>query len=131
MKRKLVAAILAFIGAVHRIAAELDGQSLVVAGALSSDPETARSSAAAWGLARGYDTYAEMAQAEAARSDGIEFVIVATPNHLHLPVASAFLRHGIHVICDNARFVASIPGFLPVPEEPTTPVQVVIGCVHD
>ena len=91
----------AFIGAVHRIAAELDGQSTVVAGALSSDPATARASAAAWGLARSYDTYQEMARAEAARSDGIEYVIVATPNHLHLPVARAFIECGIHVICDK------------------------------
>jgi predicted dehydrogenase len=91
----------AFIGAVHRIAAELDAQALVVAGALSSNPETARSSAAAWGLERSYDSYEQMAQAEAARADGIAFVIIATPNHLHLPVARAFLERGIHVICDK------------------------------
>jgi predicted dehydrogenase len=91
----------AFIGAVHRIAAELDARSLVVAGALSADPAVARASAQAWGLQRSYDSFEAMARAEAAHDDGVEFVIVATPNHLHLPVARAFLERGIHVICDK------------------------------
>lgn len=90
-----------FIGAIHRIAAELDGQAMVVAGAMSSDEAIARESAAAWYLERSYNRFEEMAQAEAARPDGIEFVIVATPNHLHAPVATAFLQSGIHVICDK------------------------------
>ncbi len=91
----------AFIGAVHRIAAELDGGARIVAGAMSSRPETAHASAAAWGLERSYDSFDAMANAEAARDDGIDFVIVATPNHLHLPVARVFLEAGIHVICDK------------------------------
>lgn len=91
----------AFIGAVHRIAAELDSDAFVVAGALSSDPERARASAADWRLARCYTDYTAMAREEATRDDGIDFVIVATPNHLHYPVASAFLDAGIHVICDK------------------------------
>jgi predicted dehydrogenase len=91
----------AFIGSVHRIAAELDGQAIVVAGAMSSDPNTARSSAAAWGLERSYDSYDAMATAEAAHPEGIDFVIIATPNHLHYPVARAFLAAGIHVACDK------------------------------
>jgi predicted dehydrogenase len=91
----------AFIGAVHRIAAQLDSEALVVAGALSSDPETAAASAADWRLDRSYASYEEMARAEAARADGIDFVIIATPNHLHLPVARAFLKAGIHVMCDK------------------------------
>ena len=90
----------AFIGAVHRMAAELDGQALVVAGALSSDPQVARASAADWLLERAYTSYEEMARAEAA-ARGIDFVIVATPNHLHFPVARAFLAAGIHVVCDK------------------------------
>jgi predicted dehydrogenase len=91
----------AFIGAVHRLAAELDARSQVIAGALSSNPALALASAQAWGLERSYGSYQDMAQAEATRADGIEFVIIATPNHLHLPVARAFLERGIHVICDK------------------------------
>jgi predicted dehydrogenase len=98
----------AFIGSVHRIAAELDAQALVVAGAMSADPQTARDSAAAWNLERSYDSYNEMARAEAARRDGIDFVIIATPNHMHLPMAKAFLEAGIHVICDKP-LTATLP----------------------
>jgi predicted dehydrogenase len=98
----------AFIGSVHRIAAELDAQALVVAGAMSADALTARDSAAAWNLERSYDSYHDMARAEAARQDGIDFVIIAAPNHLHLPMARAFLEAGIHVICDKP-LTATLP----------------------
>jgi predicted dehydrogenase len=91
----------AFIGSVHRIAAELDGQALVVAGAMSSDPAKAKSSADAWFLDRSYDSFQKMATAEIARPDGIDFVIIATPNHMHFPVAKAFLEAGINVVCDK------------------------------
>jgi len=91
----------AFIGAVHRIAVELDGQALLVAGALSADAATARASAADWFLERAYASYTDMAAAEAAAADGIDFVIIATPNDLHFPVARAFLEAGIHVVCDK------------------------------
>jgi predicted dehydrogenase len=90
-----------FIGMVHRIAVQLDGQATLLAGALSSNPENARDSAAAWNLARSYDSYIAMAQAEARLSDGIDFVIVATPNHLHYAVARAFLEAGIPVVCEK------------------------------
>lgn len=93
----------AFIGAVHRLAARMDNHYELLAAALSADPANARSSALALGLdpARAYEDYARMAQAEAARSDGIEVVAITTPNHLHAPVARAFLEAGIHVICDK------------------------------
>jgi len=91
----------AFIGAIHRMAAELDGQALVVAGAMSSDPHTAQLSAKDWLLERSYSSYEEMARVEAERADGIDFVIVATPNDLHVPVAKVFLAAGIPVICDK------------------------------
>ena len=91
----------AFIGAVHRIAARMDGHFRLVAGALSSDPARAEASARALGLDRSYADFHEMAQAEAARPDGIRAVSVVTPNHLHAPVAVAFLDAGIHVICDK------------------------------
>jgi predicted dehydrogenase len=91
----------AFIGSVHRIAAELDGQAQVVAGAMSSHPEIARESAAAWFLERAYTSYQDMAASEADDKSGIDFVIIATPNDLHFPVAKTFLAAGIHVICDK------------------------------
>jgi len=91
----------AFIGAVHRIAARMDGQFELVAGALSSDPARACASAVVLGLPRSYDGFAEMAEAEALREDGIEAVAIVTPNHVHAAPAVAFLRAGIHVICDK------------------------------
>ncbi|WOI58178.1 Gfo/Idh/MocA family oxidoreductase [Palleronia sp. LCG004] len=93
----------AFIGDVHRIASRIDGDFTLVAGALSSTAAKAEESAAALGIApdRTYSDWAEMAKAEAAREDGIEAVAICTPNHLHVPVAKAFLAEGIHVICDK------------------------------
>lgn len=93
----------AFIGAVHRIAARLDDRYELVAGALSSDPARAKASAAGLFIApdRAYGDYATMARAEAARADGIDAVAIVTPNHLHFPVAKAFLEAGINVICDK------------------------------
>lgn len=93
----------AFIGAVHRIAARLDDRYELVAGALSSDPARARASAAALRIApeRAYASFAEMAAKEAGRDDRIDVVAIVTPNHLHHPVAKAFLEAGIHVICDK------------------------------
>ena len=90
-----------FIGAIHRIAAEMDGRARVVAGAMSSDPAVARTSADAWFLERSYPSFEEMARKEAELADGIDFVILATPNNLHYPAARAFLAAGIHVVCDK------------------------------
>jgi len=93
----------AFIGGVHRIAARLDDHYQLVAGALASTAPKAKRSGRALGLAddRSYGDFATMATAEAARADGIEVVAIVTPNHLHVPVAEAFLNAGIHVICDK------------------------------
>src|ERR1700727_2642470 len=93
----------AFIGAVHRMAMRLDDLIELKAGALSSDAENARASGADIGLAadRSYSDYREIAAREAARPDGIEAVVIVTPNHLHFPVAKAFLEAGIDVICDK------------------------------
>lgn len=93
----------AFIGGVHRIAARLDGEFDLVAGALSSTPERARESGAALGLdpARCYADFDQMAQAESTRPDGIRAVAIVTPNHMHAAPAMAFLKRGIHVICDK------------------------------
>jgi predicted dehydrogenase len=95
----------AFIGAVHRMAACLDGQIELVGGAFSSHPETARRSGKALFLPaeRTYASYAEMFAAERARPDGdrMDFVSIVTPNHLHFPVAQAALAAGLHVVCDK------------------------------
>jgi predicted dehydrogenase len=93
----------AFIGAVHRMAARLEGRYELVAGAFSSDPQRARAAACEVGVAaqRAYESYIEMARLERARADGIEAVVIATPNHLHYPIAKAFLEAGVHVICDK------------------------------
>ena len=93
----------AFIGAVHRIASRIDDHYELVAGALSSTPEKARRSGQALGLAadRIYDDYESMAKAEAKRADGIEAVAIVTPNNVHAGPTYAFLKAGIHVICDK------------------------------
>lgn len=93
----------AFIGYVHRIAARLDGDYDLVAGALSSRPEVARESGRNLGLAedRIYTSYEEMAEKESARPDGIQAVSIVTPNHMHFGPAKTFLEAGIHVICDK------------------------------
>jgi predicted dehydrogenase len=93
----------AFIGAVHRIAARIDDKYEFVAGALSSEAKRSIVSGAELGLAkdRCYTDYKTMAKAEAKRADGIEAVSIVTPNHMHFPVAKAFIEVGIHVICDK------------------------------
>lgn len=93
----------AFIGAVHRLAARMDDHYSLVAGALSSQKKRAVASALELGIAkdRAYGSYEEMAAKESARPDGIEAVSIVTPNHMHFPVAKAFLKAGIHIICDK------------------------------
>jgi predicted dehydrogenase len=93
----------AFIGAVHRMASRLDDEYELVAGALSADSKKAIASGKELGLAadRIYADFKAMAKAEAARPDGIEVVAIVTPNHMHVPVAKAFIEAGIHVICDK------------------------------
>jgi predicted dehydrogenase len=93
----------AFIGAVHRMAMRLDDLIELKAGALSSDTENAQLSGADLSLAsdRIYSDYRQMAAREAARVDGVEAVVIVTPNHLHFPIAKTFLEAGIDVICDK------------------------------
>jgi predicted dehydrogenase len=95
----------AFIGAVHRIAAQMDGQAELVAGAFSASATRSRASGADLYLdpARVYDSYAAMAKAEARRpaDERLDFVVVITPNHQHFPAAKLFLEHGFNVVCDK------------------------------
>ena len=95
----------AFIGAVHRIAARLDGLIDLVAGSFSSDPTRSQSTAAMLGIdpARCYDTYQDMFQEEAKLADNqrIDFVVIVTPNHLHFPIAKLAIESGFHVLSDK------------------------------
>jgi predicted dehydrogenase len=93
----------AFIGPVHRIAAELDGKMEMVAGAFSQSPERSREAGVAFKIdpARAYPSYQAMIDAERNRDDGIDFVVITTPNHLHLPIARAALEAGIPVMSDK------------------------------
>lgn len=93
----------AFIGAVHRIAARMDDRYQLVAGALSSKADLAKASAGDLHIApdRAYTSYEEMIRAEKNRADGIQAVVIVTPNHLHFPVAKACIEAGLDVICDK------------------------------
>ena len=95
----------AFIGAVHRMAAALDGHIELVCGAFSSDPERSRASGADLYLPanRVYGDYHEMMAAEAKLPAGerMDFVSIVTPNHVHFPVARAALEAGFHVMSDK------------------------------
>lgn len=92
-----------FIGGIHRIAAELDREIELVAGAFSSDAGRSAQAGAAYRIdpARAYPDMATMLRAEAARPDGIDFVTIATPNRHHLPAARAALEAGIAVMSDK------------------------------
>jgi predicted dehydrogenase len=95
----------AFIGAVHRIAAIMDGRAELVAGAFSSDATRSRDSGADLFLdpSRVYGSYLEMAAKEKAMPADrrLDFVIIVTPNHQHFPPAKAFLEAGFNVVCDK------------------------------
>lgn len=95
----------AFIGAVHRLAANLDGQIELVAGAFSADPQNSQITGEQLFLnpRRVYPSYEAMAKGEAALppEERIDFVSIVTPNFLHAPVATTFLKAGFHVVCDK------------------------------
>ena len=96
----------AFIGAVHRMAAELDGRIQLTCGAFSSDPaKSRRAGVDLYGIepARSYGTYQELMAEEAQRPAGerMDFVAIATPNDTHFPIAQAALNAGFHVMCDK------------------------------
>lgn len=95
----------AFIGEIHRMAANLDGDIELVCGAFSSDPERSRRSGEALHLPaeRVYEDYHAMLEGEAALpvQQRMQFVAIVTPNHLHFPVAESALRAGFHVLSDK------------------------------
>ena len=95
----------AFIGGVHRRAANLDGQIELVAGAFSSDPKKSKLSGKDFFLtpSRVYGSYQEMAEKEALLPPGerIDFVSIVVQNYLHFDVAKTFLKAGFNVVCDK------------------------------
>lgn len=93
----------AFIGPVHRMAAELDGGIELVAGAFSHVPQRSLAAAEMYRIdpIRAYENYQVMLERERSRSDAIDFVAIVTPNALHLPVAQAALRAGFPVMSDK------------------------------
>jgi len=93
----------AFIGGVHRMAARIDDQWELVAGAFQSDPDQSVAFGRELGLEsdRCYRDYLSMARGEASRADRIDAVSIVTPNHLHHGPAKAFIEAGIPVICDK------------------------------
>lgn len=93
----------AFIGPVHRIAAELDREFTLVAGAFSSDPGRSREAGRIYGIAeeRAYPDVEAMIASERGRPDAAELIAIVTPNHLHLPAARSALEAGFPVISDK------------------------------
>jgi predicted dehydrogenase len=95
----------AFIGAVHRLCAAMDGQIELVAGCFSRDLANTRKTGAELYLdpKRCYATYQEMAAAEAKLpvKERIDFVSIVTPNKSHYEIAETFLKTGFHVVCDK------------------------------
>ena len=92
-----------FIGDAHRKAINIDAMAELTAGCFSRTLEKCRETGVQLGVApdRCYGSFEEMAKAEAVREDGIDFVVVVTPNVSHYPVCKAFLEAGIHVSCDK------------------------------
>ena len=93
----------AFIGEVHRKAINFDPRVELVAGCFSTCEVLNKETGETYCLdpERVYADYKEMAQKEAARDDGIDFVSIVTPNSTHYPVAKAFLEAGINVVCEK------------------------------
>ena len=92
-----------FIGDVHRRGAELDDLAVLTAGCFSRTDDKNRKTAQNWHIdeTRLYSDFEDMAKRESARKDGIDFVVIATPNNTHFPIAKCFLEQGIHVSCDK------------------------------
>ncbi|MFK7775671.1 MAG: Gfo/Idh/MocA family protein [Saprospiraceae bacterium] len=95
----------AFIGAVHRMAAAIDGEIELVCGAFSSSPKKSKLSGADLYLPkdRVYGSYEEMIKKEAQLPLGerMDFISIVTPNHMHFGPAKMALENGFHVVCDK------------------------------
>jgi predicted dehydrogenase len=95
----------AFIGAVHRIAAQLDGKAEIVCGVFSNTRKKSLDTGNSLNIPqeRVYRAYREMFKLEAKLppEQRMDFVVVATPNNMHYPVAMSALDNGFHVVCDK------------------------------
>ena len=93
----------AFIGGVHRVGVDFDGRAFLKAGCFSQNQEKNQECARFYQVDadRTYSSYQEMAKAEGAREDGIDFVTITAPNDVHYEAAKAFLKNGIHVLCEK------------------------------
>jgi predicted dehydrogenase len=95
----------AFIGAVHRIAANIDGEIELVCGAFSSDPEKSKQAGEMLNLSptRIYGSYKEMIrrETELPATEKMDFVSIVTPNHVHFDPAKLALENGFHVVLDK------------------------------
>lgn len=91
------------IGGSHRRGAAMDSMAVLSAGCFTRDPAQNQADGRYWGVApeRIYANYQQMAEQEARRADGIDFVSIVTPNATHYEIAKCFLQHGIHVVCEK------------------------------
>jgi len=102
----------AFIGDVHRHGALFDDLAELTAGCFTRNESENNKCGKKWGVSdeRIYPNYEVMAEEESKRSDGIDFVSIATPNNTHYAIAKCFLEHGIHVMCDKPLALSSQEG---------------------
>lgn len=93
----------AFIGPVHKMAAELDGRLQLVAGVFSRDAAKSLEAATRWGLDpdRAYTDYHDLLRSEAARANGAELIVIVTPNASHFEIAHAAIKCGFAVLCEK------------------------------
>jgi len=95
----------AFIGQIHRLAANLDGQYDLVCSAFSRDPDNNKRSSAALGIVRerAYVSWQDLIQQESLlpENERMQVVVIVTPNHLHVPIAKEALESGFHVLSEK------------------------------
>jgi predicted dehydrogenase len=95
----------AFIGAVHRIAARIDGEYELVCGAFSSNAEKSQASGLLLGLpaSRSYSSYQELIEKEKQlpEDERVQVISIVTPNHVHFAPTKLALESGFHVVLDK------------------------------
>jgi len=99
----------AFIGEVHRKAIAMDGKAEIVAGCFSRDFENTKTTGETLDLdsSRLYPNYKEMFENESQKKEGMDFVVIVTPNNTHFPIAKSAMENGFHVVCDKPLTISS------------------------